>query len=157
MATVERPLLKPEKLKSRSYPSADDINNLGEEMREARISDATKVVFAELAVLKPADRLASNLRTLVGLMAKSPIYHVLTEGLLPEEHAALVELDLHVLSLSARETAHGLLNIHERWCAAKELRRLFKQASLVDGGYVVPAEEGNGKEEEESTEGGADD
>jgi len=136
MATIERPLLPPEKLKSKSYPSKLDILKLGEEMKFATVSEQTKTVIGRLAVLKPEDRLAQNMCTLVKLMRKSPVYNILTEGLMPEEHAALVELDLHVLSIAARETAHGLLNVHERWCAAKELRRVFKRAALSDGGVL---------------------
>jgi len=141
----ERPLLPPEKLKSRSYPSADDLKKLGEEMTESHISEQAKVLFGRLAVMRPDERLAENLSTLVRLMQDSPVYNILTEGLTPEEHAALVELDLHVVALSVRETAHGLLNVHERWCAAKELRRLFKQAAMSDGGYLVPEDSADDK------------
>jgi hypothetical protein len=145
MATVKRPLLPPEKLKSRSYPSEADLKQLGEEMNAAHISEQAKLIFAQLAVMKPEERLAKNLTELLMLMRASPVYNILTEGLTAQEHSALVELDLHVLSLSARETAHGLLNIHERWCAAKELRRLFKQAVMSNGGVLMPKET-NGEE-----------
>lgn len=136
--SADRPLIKPEKLKSKSYPSTKELEALGIELVGLQISEESRAIFARLAVLTPEQRLAKNISTLIALMCKSPVYNILTEGLTPEEHAALVELDLHVASLSVRETAHGLLNVHERWCAAKELRRLFKQAALSDGGYLVP-------------------
>ncbi len=40
----------------------------------------------------------------------------------------LVELDLRGLPVRARETAHGLYNIHERWLLLKAMRRPFKLA-----------------------------
>jgi hypothetical protein len=140
MAAVERPLLPPEKIKSKSYPSEADLRRLGEEMNAAHISEDSKILLARLAVLRPEARLAHNLSILLILMRNSPVYNILTEGLSAREHATLVELDLHVLSLAARETAHGLLNVHERWCAAKELRRLFKQAATSNGGFLSPME-----------------
>lgn len=137
MDPVERPLLPPEKLKSQPYPSHAAIHQLARELKEAKVSEQAMILFARLAALRPERRLAHNLSTLASLMCQTPVYNILTEGLTPEEHAALVELDLHVLSISAREAAHGLLNVHERWCVAKELRRIFKQAANSEGGFIV--------------------
>lgn len=137
MGTIARPLLPPEKLKSQSYPSHEAIQQLARELKAANISEQAMILFARLAALRPERRLAHNLSTLTSLMCQTPVYNILTEGLTPEEHASLVELDLHVLSIAARETAHGLLNVHERWCVAKELRRIFKQAATSEGGFIV--------------------
>jgi len=42
------------------------------------------------------------------------------------------------LSTSAREIAHGLLNIHERWVTIKALRSLFKRAIDAKDEFLVP-------------------
>lgn len=129
---------------SNSYPTKARIQELGVEMVEEKISKSTRLLFAKLAVLSPRVRLAVNLKTLIGLMVSSGVSNILTEGLTPLEHASLVELDLRGLSLSSRETAHGLLNIHERWSIAKALRRVFRRADESNGGHLEPPESDNG-------------
>jgi len=110
-------------------------------MAKENISTAARVLFAKLAIMKPRVRLAVNLKTLIGLMVSSGVSNILTEGLTPQEHSALVELDLRGLSLSSRETAHGLLNIHERWSVSKALRRVFRRADEAGDGYLIFSEE----------------
>lgn len=141
----ERPLLSPEKLTSNSYPTKERIQELGIEMVREKISMPTRLLFAKLAVMKPRVRLAVNLKTLIGLMVSSGVSNILTEGLTPQEHSALVELDLRGLSLSSRETAHGLLNIHERWSVSKALRRVFRRADESNGGHLESPKGDNGE------------
>jgi len=141
--SAERPLIPPEQVRSNSYPSEQELKALGAELREFGVSFSVRVMMAQLAARPPRVRLAANLKTVVSLMAKAPVYNILTEGLTPEEHAALVELDMRGLSIGARQTAHGLLNVHERWTMLRSLRRLFKQAPRK--GYLTPrSEESNG-------------
>ena len=83
-------------------------------------------------------RLAVNMKALLNLMVDGPIYNVLTEGLTSQEHAALVELDVRGLPIDAREVAHGLLNVHERWVAMRFFRGFFKKATKVSGGFLAP-------------------
>ena len=134
----DRPLLPPEKLRSNSYPTEEQLRELGREMLNARVPKDARLLLAKLAILSPAVRLSVNLKILVGRMVSKPIYNVLKDGLTPAEHAALVELDMRGLTLQSRETAHGLLNVHERWCAIKSLRRLFRQAFDSRGAYLEP-------------------
>jgi hypothetical protein len=139
---LDRPLLPPEKIWSNAYPNEEQLRKLGREMLEARVPEDVRLLFAKLAIMPPAARLAVNLKVLVGRMVRKPIYHVFKDGLSPTEHAALVALDMRGLSLRSRETAHGLLNVHERWCAIKSLRRLFSQALESGGAHLeVPKEE----------------
>ena len=138
---LDRPLLPPEKLRSNSYPNEEQLRELGREMINARVPEDARLLLAKLAILPPAARLAVNLRILVSRMVNKPIYNVFRDGLTPSEHAALVELDMRGLTLQSRETAHGLLNVHERWCAIKSLRRLFRQALDSRGAHLEPLKE----------------
>jgi hypothetical protein len=45
------------------------------------------------------------------------------------------------LSSGARELAHGLLNVHERWVAIKVLRNLFKHAVVAKDEFLVPKDQ----------------
>jgi len=138
---MDRPLILPEKIRSNSYPTEEQLRGLGRELIDAKVPESARLLFAHLAILKPEYRLAKNLRMLVALIVRKPAYDVLKDGLSPAEHSALVELDMRGLSLQARETAHGLLNVHERWCAIKSLRRLFRQALDSHGAYLEPPKE----------------
>ena len=93
-----------------------------------------------MASYPPPIRLAVNLKTLVGLMVKDekPKFSVLNDGLLPDEYAALVELDVKGLPPHAREIAHGLFNVHERWFLMRELRKLFRGAFKAKEDYISP-------------------
>jgi len=131
-------------LRGRANPTLDELDRLRRECRNHKVSEKTKLVLAQLASYPPTVRLVVNLKTVLGLMVDGPIYDVLRDGLLPEEHAALVELDRRGLSSHAREIAHGLLNVHERWAVMKRLRNLFSEAGKARNAYLVPtAEEGD--------------
>lgn len=138
---LDRPLIEPEKVRSNSYPTAEQIHALGAEMVQSNVPEDIRLLFAKLAVLTPDDRLAKNIKALTDCMALKPVYNLFSDGLKPEEHAALVDLDMRGLSIQSRETAHGLLNVHERWYMIRPMRRLFRQANESDGGYIVPTDE----------------
>lgn len=129
-------------LRGRAFATVEEILALGEEMRDKGVSEETRLVLAQLATYPPPVRLTVNLKTLLGLMAGPPkyktIHSVLREGLLPDERRALVELDMCGLSIHAREVAHGLLNIHERWVLLKSLRKIYNRAGAAEDSYLRP-------------------
>ena len=113
------------------------------------MSEKTRFVLARLASYPPPIRLAVNLKTLIGLLVKDekPKYNVLNDGLLTDEHEALVELDMKGLPVHVREIAHGLFNVHERWYLMRELRRLFKDSFAAAEEFISPkVEEDDGTE-----------
>ena len=129
------------RLRGKSNPTLDELDRLRRECRDHNVSEETKLILARLASYPPLVRLVVNLKTVVGLMVNGPIFNVLREGLLPEERAALVELDMRGLSTHAREIAHGLLNIHERWAALKRMRSVFEEAKKAKDAYLIPIAE----------------
>jgi hypothetical protein len=126
------------KLRGKAFASVEDIKDLGTEMRDHGVSEETRMLLARLASYPPPIRLTVNLKTILGLMINGPITSILGEGLLPDERKALIELDLCGLSSKAREVAHGLLNIHERWCAMREFRRMYRAALQSADSFVQP-------------------
>ena len=127
-------------LRGRANVTQDELRDLGKMCREYRVSQDTRFTLARMASYPPPIRLAVNLKTLVGLMVKDekPKFSVLNDGLLPDEYAALVELDVKGLPPHAREIAHGLFNVHERWFLMRELRKLFRGAFKAKEDYISP-------------------
>ena len=129
-------------LRGRAFATAEELLALGVELRDKGVSDETRMLLAQLASYPPTVRLTVNLKALLGLMTGLPkyrtIHSVLREGLLPDEQQALVELDMCGLSIRAREVAHGLLNIHERWIAMKELRNMYDRAGKAGDNFIRP-------------------
>lgn len=129
-------------LRGRAFATAEELLALGEELRNKGVSTATRMLLAQLASYPPTVRMTVNLKTLLGLMTGLPkyrtIHSILREGLLPDERRALVELDMCGLSIRAREVAHGLLNIHERWIAMKELRNMYDRAGKAANNFIRP-------------------
>ena len=128
-------------LRGRANASKDELHELGQELREHGVSERSRLLLAKLASYPPNVRLVVNLKATVGLMVGGPVYNVLRDGLTPLERATLVELDMCGLSTSARELAHGLLNVHERWVAIKSLRNLFKRAVDAKDEFLVPKDQ----------------
>ena len=130
------------KLRGRAFASKADMNAVAKICREHKqISDKTRSLLARLASYPPTVRLAVNLKITIGIMAKGPIRDVLTEGLLPEEHAALVELDALAIPPRDREIVHGLFNVHERWLLIRQTRPMFEEAQRAKNEYLQPREE----------------
>ena len=129
-------------LRGCAFATVEELRALGVELRDKGVSDETRMLLARLASYPPAVRLTVNLKTLLGLMTGLPkyrtIHSVLGEGLLPVERQALVELDMCGLSIHAREVAHGLLNVHERWKAMKELRNMYDRAGKAADNFIRP-------------------
>jgi hypothetical protein len=130
-------------LRGRANVTQDELRTLGRICREFRVSETTSFVLARMASYPPHIRLAVNLKTLIGLLtqAENPKYNVLKDGLMSDEYAALVELDMRGLPSHAREIAHGLFNVHERWFLMKQLRRLFRGAYEARDEYISPKED----------------
>jgi hypothetical protein len=127
-------------LRGKANVTQDELRELGRLCRVHGVSEASSYVLARMASYPPHIRLAVNLKTLIGLLTQDdkPKYSVLTDGLLPDERSTLVELDLKGLSSHAREIAHGLFNVHERWFLMKQLRRLFRGAFKAKEEYISP-------------------
>ena len=136
-----------DKLRGRAYATREELRELGQACRDYGVSDETKALLARLASYPPAIRLAVNMKTVIGLSVGGYVYNVLREGLLPEEYIALVELDLCGLPASAREVAHGLLNVHERWRILKTTRRLFRDAVSAKDEFLSPNGKANCEED----------
>lgn len=125
-------------LRGAANVTTDELKQLAAACREFGISAESKLILARMASYPPPLRLAINLRTVIALMMNKPVRDVLHEGLLPEEYAVLVELDMRALPSRIREIAHGLFNVHERWCMLKSLRRLFRFAWDAREHYLKP-------------------
>ena len=134
-------------LRGRANVTQEDLRELGRVCREFSVSEPTKYALSRMASYPPPIRLAVNLKTLIGLLVKDdkPKYSVLNEGLLPDERAALVELDIKGLPARAREIAHGLFNVHKRWRLMTELRKLVRRSFDAKEEFISPkTEEDNG-------------
>ena len=119
---------QPERVYSRTSPSLDEIYLLLEEARLQLVSENSRRHLVRLATYEPDLRLAINLKTFLGLMVYHEVSNILSDGLSTEERQLLVELDVRGLSIKSRETAHGLLNVHERWVLLKRLSETFRRA-----------------------------
>lgn len=116
-----------ERIWCRSFPTRVEILLLLKEMEKARVSEPSRELVMKLAKYPPALRLSVNLKTFLGEAVLRPIRDVLTDGLSPQEKKVLGELDTR-LPVSAREVAHGLFNIHERWMLKRALSKKFDDA-----------------------------
>lgn len=116
-----------ERIWCRSFPTRVEIMMLLQEMQKAGLSESSYALVQKLATYPPALRLSMNLKTFLGEAVLRPIENVLTDGLSPTEKKVLGELDTR-LSLPAREVAHGLFNIHERWMLKRTLSKKFDEA-----------------------------
>jgi hypothetical protein len=125
-------------LRGRANAPKAELLELGQELREHGVSRRSRMLLAKLASYPPNVRLSINLKTTVGLMVNGPFHGVLQHGLTALERATLVELDMCGLSTGARELAHGLLSVHERYMLLRPLRRLFKPAVEAKEEYLVP-------------------
>lgn len=158
MGGVDRPAVPPERLHSDAYAPVEDLRQLAKECGEHGVSEETQLLLGRLMSYPPNVRLIVNLKRLIGMMVDGPIYNVLTEGLTPAEHAALAELDIKGLTSRSREVAHGLLNIHERWRAMVELRRMVKRAIKARDLFIsIDLKEDNGEKETEDVHPDSDD
>lgn len=120
-------MVNPQQVWCRSFPTRTEIQVLLSEMKKARVSAGTASLVRRLAGYPPALRLALNLKSLLGQSALKVVDNVLVDGLSSVEKKALVELDTR-LSVQAREIAHGLFNVQERWMLRRALAKKFEEA-----------------------------
>lgn len=126
----------PDRVWCRSYPTITEIQELIAVLPQCKLSEASVRVFRVLAGQPPDRRLAINLKSFLGLCMQHEIKNVLNEGLNDKERRALSELDASNLPVRLREVAHGLLNVHERWCMLKGLAKPFQEARAARMNYV---------------------
>jgi len=67
-------------LRGRANATKDELNELGQELREHGVSKRTRLLLANLASYPPNVRLVVNLKATVGLMVISPVYSILRDG-----------------------------------------------------------------------------
>lgn len=127
---------QPERVWSRTSPQLNDIFRLLEECQLRGVSEESRKHLTRIATFKPDLRLAINLKTFLGLMVFHEVSNILSEGLASDERQLLVELDLKGLSIQARETAHGLLNVHERWVLLKRFSETFNRAKESESEHL---------------------
>lgn len=102
------------------------------------ISKETVDKFTYLSRQPPLRRLSINLRILLTVVAERQIQisNVLEHGLVPAEKSALVELDLRGVPIEARQIAHGLFNVHERWKMLKTMAKSLREAEAARANYM---------------------
>jgi hypothetical protein len=78
-------------------------------------------------MMRPEKRLATNLKTLLVLLAENNIRSVIPDGLTEAELSALIVLQTHDVPPALRETAQGLLNVYERFMLLGSVGRMFRK------------------------------
>jgi len=126
----------PDRQHSLFCPTREDLHRFFDAISKVNISPCAVELFRSLACVPPDLRLAINLKTFLGLSAVFPVIDILRDGLSDKERLSLVELDGSGISVSDREVAHGLLNVHERWIISKALSKSFRNAKAADKSYV---------------------
>lgn len=122
----------PERVYSRSFPTKAELLHLRDECIACQVSAETRELMDRLSGYPPDIRLMVNLKHLLGMMAYTEVTNILSEGLTSDERKALIELDLSGMSTAARETAHGVLNVHERWVLLKRLSDFVRKAKAAN-------------------------
>jgi hypothetical protein len=96
-------------------------------------------VTYRLSKLSPADRLASNLRVLLGLMKERDVQGVIPDGLTQDELRVLTVLQTQQAPAEIQETAQGLFNVYERYqlhaAVASMFRKERRRAAAGEGSY----------------------
>jgi hypothetical protein len=113
-----------------AYPCLQRIKEL---LEYIEVIPETHKFFAKLADMSNTERLSVNLRLVCTQLEHGPIEHILRDGLteVEQKHLLIIQDNLpeHLLS-----TAHGLLNVHERWLAVRVFTKQFKKARKEDFG-----------------------
>jgi len=119
-------------------PTSAELKRLLLELNnDNQIELSTKKFFLELSLLHPSVRLARNLSSVLLMMSKVPIYHILEDGLSSEEYFALAEVDNGNFTYEAKVTARWLLSIKERACQARAMRGYFARSRKDTEGYLT--------------------
>ena len=96
--------------------------------RNRRVRRATYKLFAGLAEMPAATRLARNLKVLLGFLASREVNSITADGVTKEERTALVNLELVGATQFSKEVAQVLLNVPERFQLLQNLGEAFRQA-----------------------------
>ncbi len=134
---MSRPNRTPDRVQSEMAPDTATLARMGRSLREHEVSRETRLLFGKKACQPPPLRLKGNLAVVMGQLLQGPVHKVLPDALTPDEHRALYELDIKKLPVKVREVAHGLLNIHERWCLLRAFSKTFGIARDSQGEFIV--------------------
>ena len=111
----------------KAKPKADEIREMLVEFRERDVSKDAVELFLSLALMEPHERVEHNMQIMVSLLSKGPVTTILNDGITPYEQQSLLELDRRGVSAKAREVAHALLNVKERWIMYKTMSGVFRR------------------------------
>lgn len=114
----------------------DDIRCLLKEMLLREASPHCTQILGELSIIKPAARLAQNCAKTLVLLTDHDVHTILEDGLMPEEAAALLELDENNYSFRSRIAARKLLNVKERWFMVSGIRGFFRKNRETTEGFL---------------------
>ena len=126
----------PKDIYFKGKPNSEDIRHLLKEMVDSGVSDETAQVFGSLSVTPPEIRLANALNHTLGILVDRNVHHVITDGLLGFESAALVELDELNFSKRSSVTARGLLCVKERYAMVRAIRGYFGSARIEENSQL---------------------
>ena len=128
--------MTPERVWCETNPSVRLLAEFFAALKLYNVSADTISKFDYLAHQTPTYRLSINLRILLNIVGRQQVSNVLEDGLVPAEKAALLELDLRGLPIEARQVAHGLFNVHERWKLLKALAKPLREAEASRANYI---------------------
>jgi len=114
--------------RSEECPDKEKLRQFVTEMKKAGVSGRVQDLFLRRAAYPPDLRLAINLKVMLGQMVVREIDDLLHDGLLPEEYAALVEIQAKSLPRPMLEVGHGLLDVHNRGLLLRAVSKLFRRA-----------------------------
>ena len=116
----------PTRVFSREQITTEDICEFGMELTAKHIHRDIRELFLKLASKPAAKRMLVNIITVSQLLSDNAVLDVLHNGLTLSERQALISLEDAKVSPRNLEIAHGLLNIHTRWCAVRAVRKQFE-------------------------------
>lgn len=121
---------------SKANATPAEINFALREMHKSEVIGPYLAFFTRLAQYPPPLRLAINLKSMFGIAAKRDIDDLMLHTLTDAERYALLELDKRHVLVQAKEIAHGLLNIHERWIVWKAVSRPIREAHIAKDNHI---------------------
>lgn len=119
-----------------SNPTILQLTEFITALRLYGVENDTIEIFEFLSKQPPPKRLMINMQAMLLLSLKVQITNVLEGGLADGERRALQELELKGLPIEARQIAHGLFNIHERWKMLKALSKSLNDAAASRTQYI---------------------
>lgn len=128
--------MTPVKVWAESNPSILQLTEFMSALRTYGVETNTIEIFEFLVTQPPPKRLLINLQAILLLSQKAQITNVLEDGLAEGERNALMELDYKGLPVEARQIAHGLFNVHERWKMLKTLSKALREAADSRTQYI---------------------